>query len=156
MKAKELYCDVCGAPAPALVTISIEGTKIRACPKCASRARIRPVAEPPKQKIARPERQKTQPREDSYEIVDDYAERIKKARLAKGLSEAELAQRLRVSAELIRKIEGGKYKPTYSMAKILESLLKIKLLVRIEGEERYGKAPAELTLGDVAVLRGEE
>lgn len=155
MRIKELYCEVCGAPAPALITINIEGSRVRACPRCASRVRFKPSAEPPKPKIVKPQKQRPQQREE-YDIVDDYAERIRKARIAKGWSEAELAQRLKVSADLVRKMETGKYKPTFSIARSLESLLKIKLLAPIEGEERYGGAQGELTLGDVAVLRGEE
>jgi len=94
-----------------------------------------------------------------YEIVDDYYDRIRTAREERGLSTKELAMKLRISESLLRKIEQGKIKPSIDLAKRMEKLLGIKLLVPTEepegpvgseGEENYP------TLGDIVVVRRDE
>ncbi|MCX8165709.1 MAG: multiprotein bridging factor aMBF1 [Acidilobaceae archaeon] len=162
MRGKQpLYCDICGSPAESLRKVRIEDMEVSACPRCASKLGSRAlVAETTKAQKEEKHVQKPKPRSkmESFDIVEGYAEKIRKAREERGWSEAVLAQRLRVSADLIRKIESGKYKLTVGLAKSLEEVLKIKLLVPTEDiEEEYGKGPGKITLGDVVNIRkGEE
>ncbi|MEN2999997.1 MAG: multiprotein bridging factor aMBF1 [Acidilobaceae archaeon] len=158
LKGKQpLYCDICGAPAESLRKVKIEDIEVNACPRCASKLGSRAVVPAPQKKEEKAQKPKPRPRMENFDIVADYAQRIRKAREERGWSEAVLAQRLRVSADLVRKMESGKYKPTIELAKSIEEVLKVKLLAPPEDlEEEYGK-PGKVTLGDIVVIRkGEE
>ncbi|MCX8196154.1 MAG: multiprotein bridging factor aMBF1 [Acidilobaceae archaeon] len=160
MKSKQLYCEICGAPAESLVRVKVEEVELNACPSCASKLGPKAILPPPqRQKAPEKPKQKPKPRLESYDITEDYAERIKRARQERGWSEAVLAQRLRVSVDLVRKIEAGKLKPTISLAKSIEEILKVKLLVPTEeSDEEFSRVPGKVTLGDIVVVRkkGEE
>ena len=94
---------------------------------------------------------------DDYDIVPDYGEVIRRAREAKGWTQAALAQKLRVSESIVRKLEAGKMKPSIDLAKRLERVLRIKLLEPVIEEEYVGEDEEEVvTLGDVVVVRDEE
>ncbi|MMZ71099.1 hypothetical protein D1872_343420 [compost metagenome] len=60
---------------------------------------------------------------------------------------------------MLRRIESGKMKPSISLARKIESLLKIELLEPTElpdMEEDYRSDPGTLTLGDVVIVRKDE
>uniref|UniRef100_A0A7J2U4N0 TIGR00270 family protein n=1 Tax=Ignisphaera aggregans TaxID=334771 RepID=A0A7J2U4N0_9CREN len=92
---------------------------------------------------------------ERFELVDDYAERIKKAREALGWSQTTLAIKVKVSENIIKRIEGGKLRPPHDLAKRLEETLNIKLLVPVI-EEDVGKEKSvfkEVTLGEIVNLK---
>lgn len=92
--------------------------------------------------------------EYEYEVVEDYAERIRKAREKLGWSSEVLAQKVREKESVIRRIELGKLKPTLELAKKLEKILKISLLEPIVSEYTVrGRFKEDLTLGDIVVIR---
>jgi putative transcription factor len=93
-----------------------------------------------------------------YDIVEDYAERIRRAREERGWTLQVLAQKLRISESMLRKIEGGKMKPSIDLAKRIEKVLKIKILEPTElvDEDIEAPPPGTLTLGDVVVIRRDE
>mgnify|MGYP000215088744 CR=1 FL=1 len=92
--------------------------------------------------------------EFEYDIVEDYASRIKKAREKLGWSTSILAQKIKEKETVIKRIESGKLKPTIELAKKLERILKITLLEPIVSEYITRLSPKEnLTLGDIVVLR---
>ncbi len=95
---------------------------------------------------------------DQFDIVEDYYDRIRRAREAKGWTMAVLAQKLRISEAMLRKIEAGKMKPSINLARRIESLLKIRLLepTEVSEEEDYRQEPGTLTLGDVVIVRKDE
>ena len=92
---------------------------------------------------------------ERYEVVEDYAERVKRARERLGLSQKELAQRVKVGENVIRRIESGSLVPPVDLAMRLERVLNVKLLEPVvEEEEEAGEAGEfHLTLGDIAELR---
>ncbi len=92
---------------------------------------------------------------ERYELVQDYAIRVKKARERLGLSQKELAIRVKESERTIRRIEAGTLRPTVDLAKRLERVLGIKLLEPVveEGESYQTKSEEYLTLGDIAEIR---
>ncbi len=94
---------------------------------------------------------------EGFDLVEDFGERVRKARESRGWSEAALAQRLKVSVDVIRKIESGKLKPPLQLARSLENILKVKLITSTEEEEleATGK-PESITLGDIVVVRRGE
>ena len=92
---------------------------------------------------------------ERYEVVEDYAERVRKARERLGLSQKDLAQRVKVGENVIRRIESGTLVPPVDLAMRLERVLGVKLLEPVveEEEEPIESGEFHLTLGDVAELR---
>jgi putative transcription factor len=160
---EEYYCDICGAkivgrPYFALV----DGVEMVLCASCflklskSGRAKLIRVGEPkeePTKKIRKRVTGKT-----VYEVVEDYAERIATARIKKGLSTKDLAAKLRISENVLRKIEQGRFKPSIDLARKMERILGIKLVEPTEEpEEEEFEAKEELpTLGDIVVVRRDK
>jgi putative transcription factor len=88
------------------------------------------------------------------EIVDDYAARIRHARMAKGLSQKELAMQMKEKENLIRKIENNELIPEDDVRKKLEKALEIRLLdAMVSEDEKKVQSKLAPTLGDLTVIR---
>jgi len=160
------YCEMCGSkiagrPYRALV----DGVEMVLCVSCylklTKSGRAKPLPARAEKKREAPKRRKPATRKISlelYDIVEDYDERIRRAREAKGWTTAVLAQKLRISESMLKKIESGKMKPSIDLARKMEKLLRIQLLepVEIEEEVDYTGPPGTVTLGDVVVVRKDE
>ncbi|RQD80003.1 MAG: TIGR00270 family protein [Methanocalculus sp. MSAO_Arc2] len=88
------------------------------------------------------------------DIVEDYAERIRKARIEKGLSQKELALQLKEKELLIRKIENQDLIPEDSVRRKLEGALGIRLIESdddLDDTTLGGKT--QMTLGDVTQVK---
>nr|WP_256202078.1 helix-turn-helix domain-containing protein [Sulfuracidifex metallicus] len=69
------------------------------------------------------------------------------------MTQFQLAQKLKVSENIVKRFELGKLKPTLDQAKSLEKILGIKLIVPIESNEGDNGTDNELTLGDIVRIR---
>jgi len=69
---------------------------------------------------------------EELELIEDFGERVKRARLRLGLTQEDLAKQLNEKLTIIKKIETGEYKPPIELARKLERFLKIRLLVPAE------------------------
>lgn len=97
------------------------------------------------------------PHSDKLELVEDFAERIKRARETLGWDQRTLALKLKVSENVIKRIESGKLRPTIELARKIEEILKVKLLVpAVEDLAGGGKIQKYVTLGEVVNIRGGE
>jgi putative transcription factor len=157
------YCESCGRQIQGRpFRAEVDGVEMELCLSCYTRmsssGRARPLREKP---AARP-RQFGRARArvvgmEALDLVPDYAYRIQRAREERGWPPSVLASKLRISEALLRKIESGKYKPPIDLARRMESILKVKLLVPSEEPEEYGgEAPTDITLGDIVVIRRDE
>ncbi len=159
------YCESCGRQIHGKpFKAEVEGVEMELCLTCytkmSSSGRARLVRETP----ATSARQRVQKRRrsgmsgiESVDLVPDYAQRIREAREERGWPPSALAARLRISETLLRKIEQGKYKPPIDLARKLESILRIRLLVPTEEPEEYeAEPPTDITLGDIVVIRRDE
>lgn len=147
-------CEICGRKGVRAV-VSVEGAKLVACGGCARGKKIlyyleenEPVPEP--RQMERPRRGM----EESEEIVDDYPERIKKARQKMGLPISVVAEKINEMESYLERIERGTITPTFAVAKKLEKELGIKLIEKVEAsvapsEHSKGKKFTEPTLGDM-------
>ncbi|NPA23269.1 MAG: TIGR00270 family protein [Crenarchaeota archaeon] len=99
-------------------------------------------------------------RPERFEVVENYAELVRKARQSIGITREELARLVGVKESIIRRIEEGQLMPDVELARRLEKVLRIKLLVPAEetGEVigRRGGGAGELTLGDIIEIRRRE
>ena len=157
-------CEMCGATIQGPPkTVRVEGAELTVCAQCARYGT----------EVQRPSR--SEPRSGSPtriapsapvrrsrdvfdliegEIVDDYGERIRTARMEKGLSQKELALQLKEKELLIKKIEKGDLIPEDDLRRKLEKALAIRLIdtpEEDEGARRGGKVVP--TLGDVISLK---
>jgi len=70
-----------------------------------------------------------------------------------------LAEKVKESVTTIKRIESGKLRPTIDLAKRLEEVLRIKLLVPSVEEElgpREAHTKKYVTLGEIVAIRGVE
>ncbi len=159
---EEIYCELCGSPTGGRpYRALVDGVEMILCASCylklsrTGRA-VLVSQKKPRKSLARPRRPRRLPLE-AYDIVDDYYERIREAREARGWSTAVLAQKLRISESMLRKIEQGKLKPSIDLAKRMEKVLRIKLLEPLEDSEEYEYGGSTtVTLGDIVVVDSDE
>ncbi|UXD21740.1 XRE family transcriptional regulator [Ignicoccus pacificus DSM 13166] len=157
MKAK-LYCEMCGLPIEGRPhRVMIEGTEMVLCERCYRSVRARAVpTEAPKKKKKEVKKEKPKKKVVEYEIVEDYAKRVREAREKLGMSREELGMKVGAGENIIKRIELGRLEPDMELAKKLEKVLGIKLIRKVEYEEggEVPKPPSGgLTLGDIVVIR---
>ena len=153
-------CEICGRKGVRAV-VSVEGAKLVVCGGCARGKKILYYLEenesaPVPDRMERPRRGM----EESEEVVDDYPERIKKARQKMGLPVSVVAERINEMESYLERIERGKITPTFAVAKKLEKELGIKLIEKVEAsvspsELSRGKKFTEPTLGDLLEAGGK-
>lgn len=87
---------------------------------------------------------------EESEVAEDYSNLVRNRRMKMGLSQEELAKRVKERLTVIQKIETGKIAPDTKLCRELEHELRIKLLVpRTATPAPKMGAPAEVTLGDI-------
>jgi len=165
-----MQCEMCGETirgAPKLVRV--EGAELQVCSKCekygteVQQVRRTDLVRPTVSKAgsarapaAAPSAYRKRDMFDFIEgdIVDDYHERIKRARLEKGLSQKDLALQMKEKEHLIQKIENHDLIPEENVRKKLEKVLGIRLIDAPETEVEK-KVPGSLapTLGDLTIIR---
>ncbi len=182
MSSDITYCEMCGKPMRKreAKVVYVEGTRLVLCFSCYSKVSKRAVSTElreatQKTELARPSQskpslttqkatkmtQKSSKAVDEYEVVPDYYERIRKAREKLGWSQKVLANAVKESENVIKRIEAGRLVPSIDLARKLENVLKIQLLEPVVDTEvntlkSLGKSTTGLTIGDVMVLRKEE
>ena len=119
-------CGVCGAD-EAIGTAEVEGARIAVCRRCSrfgGKLELFQAYAPQFRQFA--PRQKTPKAE--YELVEDYAARIAKAREAKGWTRKELEAKVAMHENDINSFEQNRVKPLEAQARKLEYALDVKLL----------------------------
>lgn len=173
-----MICEICGARAPKLRRVVIEGSIMNVCPDCfntlTKKTPVENVFAKPggtlvrKPVAAKPVAVKRVERKtpvenvslaESVGLVNNYRELIKSRRRELGWSEEDLGEKTGLKTSLIKKIESGKITPSVVDVRKIEDALKIKLLTSSKQEETAplkhlvkSSSPA-LTLGDI--LRDE-
>jgi len=169
-----LNCDICGREITGQAfKVRVEGAKMLVCAKCqqlgkpyAEDAAPRPPRRPSTSAITMsgpisrpgPRRRVAElPKEmDELDIAEDYPARVRDRRMKIGLSQEELAKRVKEKLSVIQKVETGKMAPNSRLCRELEHELKVKLLVPLkEAALPKAAAPAEVTLGDIIRIKGK-
>ncbi|MGC8597483.1 MAG: multiprotein bridging factor aMBF1 [Thermocladium sp.] len=172
-------CDICGKETSNPIIMEIDGAYLNLCERCASKYAsaknakvisgvVGPISpnSTPRIVSSKPTPRQQPPRKsgisikqaDKYVVVDDYAELIKGARENLGMERAALARVLGIKDSVLRNIEEGKLIPDIALARKMEKVLGIQLLV---SEMEGGEAEVEglgkdITLGDIVELRKKE
>jgi putative transcription factor len=159
-----MQCELCGATvAGPGKKVRIEGADLQVCMACArygtevQQARTGPQRYGPAAPGARPGAPPVRHRRDLFdqlvgELVDDYGERIRAARTAKGMTTKDLALATREKELLIKKIEKGELVPEDEVRIRIEKALGIRLLDVPEesiAQQRKEQQRISTTLGDV-------
>ncbi len=179
MSSDVTYCEMCGrlVKRREAKIVFIEGARLTLCGNCYSKVSKSALASEIKEATAKPSKPLTtsKPTElsktsetvskkvplEEYEVVADYAERVRKAREKLGWTQKVLAEVVKESENVIKRIEAGRLTPSVDLALKLERALGIKLLEPIADVETISlnitsKPKKDLTLGDVMVLRKRE
>lgn len=151
--------------------VRVEGAELQVCSRCEKYGTavqqprrtdiVRPASRPgPAGRPSAPAQATAYRKRDMFdymegEIVDDYANRVRHAREAKGLSQKELALQMMERELLVKKIEKGELVPEEAVRKKLEKVLGIRLLESIitDEEKKKGKDVMAPTLGDVTIIK---
>jgi putative transcription factor len=159
-----MQCEMCGATIKGPPkTVRIEGAELDVCGQCAKYGtEVQKQNKPDPRKggpvtrtVATPARRKRDVLDMiEGEIVDDYGERIRKARMERGLSQKDLAMELKEKELLIKKIEKGDLIPEDDVRIRLERALSIRL-IDVPDEAEAQKRPGKVvpTLGDVIAIK---
>ena len=140
-----MQCEMCGETIRGTAKlVRVEGAELQVCTKCekfgteVQQVRRTDIARP-STAAPRPGRTATvvvpadRRKRDLFdymegEIVEDYAARIRKARMEKGLSTKDLAMQIKEREHLIKKIENSELIPEEDVRKKLEKILEIRLI----------------------------
>ena len=163
-----MFCEICGReivgkPARSLV----EGARLVVCQQCSSLGTRLPSFpdRPARPVIAATHThapiEKLPKAVEESDLIEEYPTAVKEARAKLGLSQQDLAFKAKEKVTVIQKIEIGKMLPTMRLAKELEHILRIRLLVPrdeldIPAPQRRPSPSLGVTLGDVAVVRHKE
>jgi putative transcription factor len=154
------------------IVIEVEGAKLTVCDRCkrfgqevrlpSSQPHAR-IGHPPVKAASRiPKRNirpklvltkapKSEPQE--LELVEDYPQRIRRARESLKVTQTEFARRIGEKLSIIQKLETGKMWPSDSLVEKIERTLRMTLRAPV-GDELISphreKPTSELTIGDVA------
>ena len=158
-----MQCELCGAKirGPSR-TVRIEGAELEVCAQCAKYG-----TEVQKPKKTETRRVVSQPsvkapvrkRRDVFdfiegEIVDNYGEKIRNARMERGWSQKDLAMEMKEKELLIKKIEKEDLIPEDDVRIKIEKTLGIRLIDTSEDEEESRrKAKMVPTMGDVISIK---
>lgn len=69
---------------------------------------------------------------EDLDLIENYGEIIRNARIKMGISQEELAKQISEKLTIIKKIEQGSFKPPIELARKLEKFLKIKIIEKVE------------------------
>ncbi len=138
-----MACELCGKEA-LLYRAVVEGTSMNVCKECGRFGKILSQPPAPKKNLH------IMKEEPVFDVVEDFAEKIKKTREMSGLTQKEFAMSINEKESLVAKLETGELRPSIPLAQKLEKLLKIKLIIEeLEGTvEKAGKTDT-LTIGDI-------
>ncbi|MEM0015212.1 MAG: multiprotein bridging factor aMBF1 [Zestosphaera sp.] len=179
MSSDITYCEMCGKPMRKREAnvVYVEGVRLVLCSSCHAKVGRRAVANEVREvtqeaRRTEPSRAKSvaQPPSsrragvtggkliEEYEVVPDYHERVRRAREMLGWTQKVLAEAVKESENVIKRIESGRLVPSLELARKLEKTLKTQLLEPVadkgvEGVKSVKNVERSLTIGDVMILR---
>ncbi len=151
-----MLCEICGRRKAAFL-VEIEGAKLYACAVCAKGGKIIGKLSQKEEKVKSIDKNIEEVVvERTEDIVDDYADRIRKARQRMNIELKDLAKMLNEKESFLKHIERREMIPTIKLAKKLEKVLHIKLVEEVVRtlSTSSGAKKEEFTLADY--LQGEE
>ena len=164
-----MICELCGADVPRLKNVAIDATILSVCADCSrfgdevSTPALRQSTMPPiiAQRLETRQRRMT-PRDvftqaGELELAEDFPQRIRQAREARGWKQADLGAKINERVSVIAKLESGAISPGDALVRKLERELGIKLKERVEPVAVKKQATGSgVTLGDLIKMREDQ
>lgn len=116
-------CESCGKIVNSLSNVNIAGSKVRACPACASMGKT--IEETGNKKHVFKKKRKE---EKEYHVVSDYAEKISKAMQKNGYDVHQLSRAVAMKESSLSKFLSKKVQLDLDNARKLASFLEINLV----------------------------
>jgi len=139
---------MCGKDTQVYTTV-VEGSELNVCENCGKYGKA--VRKP----IVR-SRAPIQVKPEVIEmVVSEYAQLIRKAREARGMTQKNFALSLNEKESVVQKLETGSLTPSLKMAKKLERLLRVRLL-EVQEETKVDlqqKSGGPMTIGDMLKIK---
>jgi len=136
-----MQCDICGKETRVFLT-EMEGAKLYVCIACNPKGEgkiERPKRDfnfKQKKPFVRFSEQKQEPFDlSSYDLLEDYADQIKKLRESKNKTYDEFAKDLYVTSSYLQKVEQGKLKPSAGLLLKLYEKHNLLLVNKVPGKE---------------------
>lgn len=129
-------CEICGKTVNRTKKIKIDRVVLEVCDQCAVYGEPVEDTAVPTSTAVQTQRIFSQKKpekiiEEEYVLVDDYPERVRKARQQLGLEQKDLARMINEKQSVISKIESGSFQPDDTIVKKLEKTLKISLREKV-------------------------
>ena len=156
-----MQCELCGKESPSCRPVLIDGVKMFVCPECTKYGKALEVPKSTSPAKKAKTVRKVEKKEDLFKkmnkiLVSNWSEKIKKARMKKGLTREELGFRIGEPTVAITKMENGDLRPSDETVKRLEKELGITLFQEIEEIHLHtSRAHGGLTLGDILKMKEE-
>jgi len=149
-----MFCDMCGSKGE-MFKVNIDDSVLTVCIECSKFGKVISTVKPKemqKKKEAKEEKQKIVV--VSF-VMQDYAEKVKKARETRGLRQEEFAKKINEKESVIHNIESGRFEPPIELAKKLEKILHIKLVEQYEDLKGIPQKTREdtYTIGDFIKIK---
>ncbi len=142
-------CDMCGKQGN-LLNADVESVNMMVCQNCARFGTIKRKADA----IFVP--QKKMHQEQPFRVTANYASLLRQAREKQGLSQEDFARSLQEKESIVAKWELGRIQPSVEVARRLEKILSVSLVVE-EVEQPFEKDKSargdSFTLGDFMKVR---
>ncbi len=135
-----------------LVDAIVEGAVMNVCLGCSDHGSVITINQPVVDK------KMTMIKEDESVdaidiVVEDYSDKIKKAREKKGITQEELAKSIAEKESVVHQLESAKLKPNFKLANKLEVFLNITLIDKVETKLKKDKnvnfKDSTVTIGDL-------
>ena len=135
-----------------LVDSIVEGAIVQVCLECSKHGSVIAINQPVVDKKIEKMQEMTARPEYVDVVVNDYSDKIRRARERKGMKQEDLAQALAEKESVIQSLETGGLKPTFKLAKKLSVFLGIDL---IESVETTKKTEKKVNFGNPTVTIGD-
>ncbi|PIZ52034.1 TIGR00270 family protein [Candidatus Woesearchaeota archaeon CG_4_10_14_0_2_um_filter_33_13] len=157
-------CEMCGKDAY-LSSVNVEGVELKVCPNCSKYGTKNPSLERRFNSRDRFKQDKSSNRQEvEWKIIENFSILLKKARDEKHFTQEQFAKFINERESVLQKWENGDLKPRIDVARKLEQILNLNLVVKdnkdtSEGDEdltsnqKNKKAAEEFTLGDFIKIR---
>ncbi|MCL5101571.1 MAG: multiprotein-bridging factor 1 family protein [Candidatus Parvarchaeota archaeon] len=146
-----MNCELCGLSDTKFYTTELEGATMVLCQTCSKYGRV--IGEVKDEKKSNFSKSMTISTVIERELKPGYQKLISDALTAENTSIDELAQRIKVSPQELRKIINGKLMPQESIAEKLEKALKISLFENVVTSYKNGGEENHLSFSDVVNLK---
>lgn len=164
-----MNCEICGTEIKGEpYKTKIDNSLMSTCKECSRYGKVQQKPQPKPRKTNkktnnyhqnRPQQNKKtyrRPREEEYELVDNYTSLIRQKREQLGLTQKKFGEKIYERESVIANIENGKMIPDTKIANKIEKILNIKIIEKIESNEREFQDMRkfrEATIGDIARIK---